>query len=164
MGKSTFIKFYAIKKLDYCWSYFVFGWQCSQVFNIVYACYSADVKYRNIYEDPVFVFGPNYRKCLAKRQLHLFTTARESGETLRLGGDGRCCSPGHTAKFLSCTLMDLKTNKILDTQLVQKNEVKNSYAMELEGLQRGLAKIAEEELQVSHLVTDRHSQIKKVHA
>lgn len=33
--------------------------------------------------------------------------------------------------------------------------------MELEGLQRGLAKIAEEELQVSHLVTDRHSQIKK---
>lgn len=29
--------------------------------------------------------------------------------------------------------------------------------MELEGLQRGLAKIAEEELQVSHLVTDRHS-------
>lgn len=31
--------------------------------------------------------------------------------------------------------------------------------MELEGLQRGLAKIAEEELQVSHLVTD--SQIKK---
>lgn len=33
--------------------------------------------------------------------------------------------------------------------------------MELEGLQRGLAKIAEEELQVSHLVTDRHSQTKK---
>lgn len=32
--------------------------------------------------------------------------------------------------------------------------------MELEGVQRGLANIAEEELQVSHLVTDRHSQKK----
>lgn len=64
---------------------------------------------------------------------------------MRLDGDGRCCSAGHTAKYLSYTLMDLKTNKILDTQLVQKNEVKNSYAMELEGLQIGLAKIAEEE-------------------
>lgn len=32
--------------------------------------------------------------------------------------------------------------------------------MELERLQRGLAKIAEEKLQVSHLVTDRHSQLK----
>eukprot|EP00105_Crassostrea_gigas_P041763 XP_019925911.1 PREDICTED: uncharacterized protein LOC109619685 [Crassostrea gigas] len=104
---------------------------------------------------------PTIENVWQREQLHLFTTARESGETLRLGGDGRCCSTGHTAKYLSYTLMDLKTNKILDTQLVQKNEVRNSYAMELEGLQRGLAKIAEEELQVSHLVTDRHSQIKK---
>lgn len=54
-----------------------------------------------------------------REQLHLFTTARESGETLRLGGDGRCCSPGHNAKYLSYTLTDLKTNKIPGTQLVQ---------------------------------------------
>lgn len=119
MGKSTYIKFYAIRKLDYCWSYFVFGWQCSQVFNIVYACFSADVQYRNIYEDSIFVFSPNSRNFWQREQLHLFTTARESGETLRLDGDGRCCSLGHTAKYLSYTLMDLKTNKILDTQLVQ---------------------------------------------
>lgn len=43
-------------------SYFVFSRQCSQVFNIVYACFSSDVQYRNLYEDPVFVFGPNYRQ------------------------------------------------------------------------------------------------------
>lgn len=62
---------------------------------------------------------PTIENVWQREQLHLFTTARESGETLRLGGDGRCCSPGHTAKYLSYTLMDLKTNKILDTQLVQ---------------------------------------------
>lgn len=84
MRKSTYIKFYALRKLDYCWSYFVFGWQCSQVF--VYACFSADVQYRNIYEDPVFVFGPNYRKCLAKRavtvtSLHYSTRVVRDVET-----------------------------------------------------------------------------------
>jgi hypothetical protein len=40
--------------------------------------------------------------------------------------------------------------------------VKNSYAMELEGLQRSLAFLMEEnELPVSHLITDRHSSVKK---
>ena len=33
--------------------------------------------------------------------------------------------------------------------------------MELEGLKRGLERIAEEQLEISHLITDRHSQIKK---
>ncbi|XP_071138376.1 uncharacterized protein [Mytilus edulis] len=37
-----------------------------------------------------------------------------------LGGDGRCDSPGYSAKYGSYTLMDLNTNKILDIQLVQK--------------------------------------------
>ncbi|CAG2218046.1 unnamed protein product [Mytilus edulis] len=36
-----------------------------------------------------------------------------------LGGDGRCDSPGYSAKYGSYTLMDLNTNKILDIQLVQ---------------------------------------------
>lgn len=53
------------------------------------------------------------------QQASLFGNARFTGEPLRLGSDGRCCSPGHTANYLSYTLMDLKTNKILDTQLVQ---------------------------------------------
>ncbi len=44
-----------------------------------------------------------------------------TGEQLRLGGDGRCCSPGHTAAFGSYTLMDAVNSKVLDTQLVQVN-------------------------------------------
>eukprot|EP00795_Rhopilema_esculentum_P009891 gene9891-18482_t len=40
-------------------------------------------------------------------------------KVLTLGGDGRCDTPGHCAKYGSYTIMDLDTNKIVDTQLVQ---------------------------------------------
>ena len=56
--------------------------------------------------------------CLWKRnQDQLLDQLRDT--ELTLGGDGRCCSPGHTAKYGSYTLMDLTTSKVLDTQLVQ---------------------------------------------
>lgn len=38
---------------------------------------------------------------------------------LKLGGDARCCSPGHTAKYGSYSLMNLENSKVLDMQLVQ---------------------------------------------
>jgi solute carrier family 8 (sodium/calcium exchanger) len=41
------------------------------------------------------------------------------GKEIKLGGDGRCCSPGHTAKYGSYTLMDLTQAKVLDMQLIQ---------------------------------------------
>ena len=44
--------------------------------------------------------------------------------------------------------------------IFKSNEVQSSYHMELEGLKRGLTKLEEENIDVSHLVTDRHSQVK----
>lgn len=41
------------------------------------------------------------------------------GKAVRLAGDGRCCSPGHTAKYGSYTLMDADTGEILAMELVQ---------------------------------------------
>ena len=38
---------------------------------------------------------------------------------MKLGGDSRCCSPGHTSKYGSYTVMDLETSKVIDVQLVQ---------------------------------------------
>ena len=38
---------------------------------------------------------------------------------VKLGGDDRCCYPGHTAKYGSYTLMDMTTGYVLDIQLVQ---------------------------------------------
>lgn len=38
--------------------------------------------------------------------------------------------------------------------------MKNSYAIEIEGLKRGLADLSENDIKVSQIVTDRHSQVK----
>lgn len=95
-----------------------------------------------------------------QKQQELFEEIKTSGVPVKLGGDARCCSPGHTAKFGSYSIMDLNTSQVVDIQLVQSNEVQNSYHMELEGLKRCLAKLETEEIEVSHLVTDRHSQVK----
>ncbi|XP_035662758.1 uncharacterized protein LOC118406641 isoform X1 [Branchiostoma floridae] len=83
-------------------------------------------------------------------------------QPLILGGDGRADSPGHSAKFGSYTLMDLRTSKILTIQLVQSNEVAGgSNNMEKEGLVRAVAFLQARGLQISTLVTDRHLQVAK---
>ncbi|XP_068760318.1 uncharacterized protein [Montipora capricornis] len=96
-----------------------------------------------------------------EQQSSLLDSIKAEGKELILGGDGRCDSPGHSAKYGSYSLMDLEQNKILDSQLVQSNEVKNSNAMEKEGLQRSLQFLTDEGLSVDTLITDRHVQIRK---
>jgi len=83
-----------------------------------------------------------------------------AGKNCIVGGDARCCSPGHTAKFSSYTVMDLESSKILDVKLVQVNEVKNSNAMELEGLKRCLAFLSNF-INILSITTDRHTMVKK---
>lgn len=87
---------------------------------------------------------------------------KDKGHHLKLGGDARCSSPGHTAKYGSYTFMDVETSKVIYIQLVQCNEVKNSNAMELEGLKRGLQFLKDEQIVVSDFITDRHVQVKKL--
>lgn len=53
------------------------------------------------------------------KQSAMITQLKESGQSIRVGGDGRCCSPGHTAKYGTYTTINLETGKILDIQLVQ---------------------------------------------
>ena len=55
------------------------------------------------------------------------------GNQLHLSGDGRCDSPGYSAKYGTYTLMDSATDLILDYSLVQVSEVGSSVAMEKEG-------------------------------
>ena len=49
----------------------------------------------------------------------MFEEIKSKDHAVKLGGDARCCSPGHTAKFGSYSVMDLSTSKVLDIQLVQ---------------------------------------------
>ena len=52
-------------------------------------------------------------------QANIITMLKEKGKPLVLGGDGRCDSPGHSAKYGTYTLMDLESGQIVDIQLVQ---------------------------------------------
>lgn len=84
----------------------------------------------------------------------------KSGMLCNVAGDGRCCSPGHTAKFGSYTVLDIDDSKILDVKVVQVTEVNNSNAMELEGLKRCLAFLLQF-VNISTITTDRHASVQK---
>eukprot|EP00057_Strongylocentrotus_purpuratus_P012939 XP_011667413.1 PREDICTED: uncharacterized protein LOC105439756 [Strongylocentrotus purpuratus] len=105
-------------------------------------------------------FQPAIIRVMKKEQTKLIRDIPE-GEQLILGGDGRADSPGHSAKYGSYVLMDLKTSKIMDMQLVQSNEVTSSNAMEKEGLVRGLTSLQEKGVEIESLVTDRHASVAK---
>ncbi|XP_077968635.1 uncharacterized protein LOC120326639 [Styela clava] len=87
--------------------------------------------------------------------------AERRGMPLTIGGDGRADSRGHSAKFGCYTIMDLKTNEIIDMKLIQKNEVTSSKHMELEGLKRGIDALLEEGIRIGELITDRHPSVTK---
>ena len=80
-------------------------------------------------------------------------------QTLWLSGDGRCDSPGHSAKYCTYSLMDQNSGNILDFQLVQVSEVENSGRMEKVGFERAMSRLEESGLQCRVLTTDRHPQI-----
>nr|XP_055024872.1 uncharacterized protein LOC129414783 isoform X2 [Misgurnus anguillicaudatus] len=80
---------------------------------------------------------------------------------VKIGGDMRADSPGHSAKYGSYSLMNLENNNIIDIQLVQSNEVGGSHNMEKEGLQRSLSLLESKGVAIEYIVTDRHPQIQK---
>ncbi|XP_019616705.1 PREDICTED: uncharacterized protein LOC109464213 [Branchiostoma belcheri] len=85
----------------------------------------------------------------------------QAAQPLILAGEGRADSPGHSAKYGSYTMMDLRTNRILASQLVQSNKVAGSNNMEKEGLIRTVTELWARNLQVATIVTDRHLQVAK---
>ena len=52
------------------------------------------------------------------------------GSQLHLSGDGRCDSPGYSAKYCTYTLMDSATDLILDYSLLQCTDTTSSVTME----------------------------------
>ena len=49
----------------------------------------------------------------------LINQLTDKKEALILGGDGRADSPGHSAKYGSYSVIDLKQSKVVDIKLVQ---------------------------------------------
>ncbi|KAG9266257.1 hypothetical protein AMEX_G20781 [Astyanax mexicanus] len=84
-----------------------------------------------------------------------------SQRKVKIGGDMRADSPGHSAKYGTYSVMNLETNNIIDIQLIQSNEVGGSHNMEKEGLKRSLQHLESKGVAVDYIVTDRHPQIQK---
>ena len=78
-----------------------------------------------------------------------------------LGGDGRCDSPGHNAKYLTYTFLDQKLQKIICFSITQCTEAGNSNRMEKYCFIKALDELKLKEIPVAQITTDRHIQIKK---
>ena len=84
-----------------------------------------------------------------------------SGENLKLCGDGRCDSPGYSAKYCTYTLMEATTNLIFDFELMHVAMTNfNSGTMEREGLRNLLTRLDDAPFNISQVATDRSAQIK----
>ena len=64
-------------------------------------------------------------------QTKYFAMMRNSNLPLTLGGDGRCDTPGHSAKYGSYTILDVNYMVVADIQLVQVNFSLNSQVFDI---------------------------------
>lgn len=79
-----------------------------------------------------------------------------TGSCCELNGDGRCDSPGHSAKYGTYTLMDSESAKVVEFKVVQVSEVTSSNAMEKEGFNQCLNSLQESQVSIHTITTDRH--------
>ena len=104
------------------------------------------------------IIFPVVQKAWKKNQAEVVKQLKQS-KSVDLCGDGRCDSPGHSAKYGTYTLMDEKSNLIVEFSLVQVTEVSSSNAMEYEGCKRTLHSVIKRKVPVRCLTTDRHTTI-----
>ena len=62
---------------------------------------------------------PTVLSCWQQEQEQVIQQLKDTGGSLVLTGDGRCDSPGYSAKYGSYTVIESLINKIIDMQLVQ---------------------------------------------
>ena len=81
---------------------------------------------------------------------------------MRVSGDGRCDSPGFSAKYCTYVMMDMDSGNVLDIETLSVNETSSSNAMEKEGCRRLLDELSTNNVDVDVLCTDRHAGIAKM--
>lgn len=131
--------------------------QLEKIFNAMHIAlfkYDTFRRHARMYLEPTIIhkWGKDQETLLQRLSQH---------DKAIIGGDMRADSPGHSAKYGSYSVMNLREKTIIDIQLVQSNEVGGSYHMELEGLKRSLAMLAARGIELDYIVTDRHPQIQK---
>ncbi|XP_077549571.1 uncharacterized protein LOC144162784 isoform X1 [Haemaphysalis longicornis] len=104
---------------------------------------------------------PAVKKLYQEQQDQL--VRRVAGTAVDLAGDGRCDSPGYSAKYCTYSLLCTQLNRIIHCEQIRVKEsasVPNSVAMEKEGLVRSMVKLEEQGVAIRSLTTDRHPAIR----
>ena len=77
-----------------------------------------------------------------------------------LCGDGRCDSPGKSAKYCTYSLMESETNKILHVETIDKREVNlKSPNMEREAFKRSMEYLISRGIKITEVVTDAYTAV-----
>ena len=82
-------------------------------------------------------------------------------DRIMFSGDGRCDSPGLNAKYLTYSLSDQTTQKIMFMSMTQVTEAGNSNRMEKLGLIKALTEAENKNITIQQLTRDRHIQVRK---
>ena len=107
-----------------------------------------------------FLF-PSIQKVFIKNRTLLIDEAKKQKNGLDLLGDGRCDSPGYSAKYGTYTIMDSLSGYILDFHVSHSKMAGNSQRMELNGLKEVLRRLETLGIAIASLTTDRHTQVRK---
>lgn len=141
-----------------CW--FIFHW--NSIYQISPVCFCNNLKsigvdcYYTLTEKYAFPLIDTFAQT---EQNWVFKSLNDRGEPVTPASDGCCDSPGHSATYVTYTMLDVKSNKIVDFKVVSVCNVKNSNAMEKKGFTRTLSTVEEAGVDVAGVSTDSHPQI-----
>lgn len=95
------------------------GASYTKVLSVLNSMHAATISPRTFQDHATIYLQPTIWQGWITEKDYLFEKLHGMGEKVYLGGDGRADSPGHTAKYMSYTMIELRLNKIVDLQLVQ---------------------------------------------
>eukprot|EP00079_Xenopus_tropicalis_P027914 XP_012822337.1 PREDICTED: uncharacterized protein LOC100494649 [Xenopus tropicalis] len=84
------------------------------------------------------------------------------GQAAALAGDGQFDSPGHSAKYCTYSMMDIRMKKIVDFTIDQVGPGKNVAKIKNIALEKCLENLEQKGVDIKVLATDRHSSIRNI--
>ncbi|XP_046345432.2 uncharacterized protein LOC124126050 [Haliotis rufescens] len=105
--------------------------------------------------------APAINKYWTVMQTQLLSEKVRQRQDVRVAGDGRNDSPGHSAQFCTYSFSDLDTDAILHLEVVDVRQSTSSVAMEKVAFQHGLNFLTSK-VKVTEVVTDQSPMITKV--
>ena len=105
------------------------------------------------------VTGPVIKQLWVDERMRNVQAMKKSRKPIWLAGDGQYDSPGFSAKYMTYSVMDLHSQKVVDFEVVQKGMIKGE--LEKPGCDRMLEKLVKtEKCDIKLFLTDRHKGVR----